>query len=96
MKICTDKNKPKTRIKDYILITENPNCEHCGKLLPYDPVLVSGTNWCLPCALAGPNFEINELTAEQIFNLVIEKKREFFEKELSLLDKLTINDVVPV
>lgn len=99
MKIFTDKTLPKILPKTYVEVCSDPFCERCGGLEPYDPVICfdeGAIKWCMTCNSAGEHESINDRDAEKIFDLVIKAKTEYFEKELSLLKTLKINDVVPV
>jgi hypothetical protein len=69
----------------YIEFHENPFCEHCGELEPYDPTLQEGEDagyitWCMDCAWA--NELATKAEIDKAEELAKPKKKKYYEEKL--------------
>jgi hypothetical protein len=69
-----------------IIFVDDPYCDHCGHLQPYDMILVEsewGSEWCQCCAEA--NGEIDDVDTDWIEATEKEHKIRYHRKQLATL-----------
>lgn len=68
---------------------EEPSCEHCGNLEPFDATYDDGgTSWCMDCsACFEDDMEPTEEELNEIEKASIKKKISYFEGRISQLKK---------
>lgn len=70
------------RYKDIFFI-EEPFCEHCGELKPFEPVWEhDGTWWCTYCAKRFDEFQYDSDALSEIDNIFYELYIKWLEDEL--------------